>query len=285
MRFACTFAQVAALSVVLLGGLSAEETVDEETPSRPKYPLAIAVDAAESYVVDLDLPGVWKLSAEGQPTLFVRGSKWIRKPLNRPRCVAILPDGDLLIGDTPTREVYRIAAAGGEPKPLTAGGIGIPMSIAVDADENVYVADLETRTIVRFPLAGGKVETFAQVNTRGLSLDPQGQLWAVTQDKDQLVRIDSAGKATPVVSDRPFQFPHNVVVTDSGDAFVTDGYAKAIWRIPAGGKPEQWLTGPPLINPVGLAIHEGNLFVADPHAKNIYKIAIDSKQITPLIKD
>lgn len=262
---------------------SGEATVTQ-APSRPLYPLSVAVAGKSMFIVDLDLPGVWQLDQEAELKLFVRGSKWIRKPLNRPRCVAVLSNGDLLVGDTPTREIYRITA-GGDPKPLTAGGIGIPMSIAVDASDNVLVADLETRTIVRFPLSGGKVETFAEVNTRGLSLDSKGQLWAVTQDQDQLVRIDNSGKPTPVVANRPFQFPHNVVVSPSGDAYVTDGYAKAIWRIPADGKPEQWIAGAPLINPVGLAIDGDHLLVADPHAKNVFKIALDSKQVTPLIQD
>ena len=41
------------------------------------------------YVVDLDLPGVWK-SGESRE-LFVRGSNLLRKPMNRPRCLIMHP--------------------------------------------------------------------------------------------------------------------------------------------------------------------------------------------------
>ncbi|MEZ6091219.1 MAG: NHL repeat-containing protein [Pirellulaceae bacterium] len=284
------------LILLLLGGLpfsanlSAQQKpdveADNEQPAKTsvQYPLAIAIGKSSQFIVDLDLPGIWKLGEDGQLALFVQGSKWIRKPLNRPRCVAVLETGELLVGDTPTREVYRIAADGGEPKPLTNGGIGIPMSIAVDANQTVYVADLETHTIVRFPLETGKVETFVKANTRGISIDSQGRLWAVMQNATQLVRFDADGKGTEIVRERIFEFPHNVVVLENGTAFVTDGYAKAVWRVPVDGTPEKWISGEPMKNPVGLALQGEHLLVADPHAKQIFRIEIETKQIQPMIK-
>ena len=156
------------------------------------------------------------------------------------------------------------------------------MSLVIKGDE-VFVADLETRFILKFPLSGGKPETFAEINTRGLFLDSQNRIWAVTQEEAQLVILDEAGKPTPVVSSRVFEFPHNVVVLEDGTAFVTDGYRKAIWQIKQGQAPEIFIEKGELKNPVGLALDGNNLLIADPHAKQIFRLNIETKELKPLL--
>ena len=81
-------------------------------------------------------------------TIFVQGSKRFREPLNAPRCLALSPDGVLIVGDSATRELYRINSDG-KPEAITSGKIGIPMDIAIASNGTIYVADLETRTVVR----------------------------------------------------------------------------------------------------------------------------------------
>ncbi|MCG8649808.1 MAG: LpqB family beta-propeller domain-containing protein, partial [Pirellulales bacterium] len=162
-------------------------------------------DATEVFVVDLDLPGVWK-AGEAAPELFVRGSNLLRHPLNRPRAIAIHPQGGLLVGDSATREVYWIEAAQAEAKPLTEGRLGNAMAIAVSPDgKTVYVGDAEKRALFRFPIEGGQPELVARVNARGLAFDGQGWLWAVTPDDAAVQRIDVESKEVEsVVTGRPF---------------------------------------------------------------------------------
>jgi hypothetical protein len=83
-------------------------------------------------------------------------AKDFHTPRNAPRCAAIENDGQLLVGDTSTREVYRFTP-NGTPQPLTAkaypGGIGIPMSIAPAAPTMIVRAS-ETRMMRKPPYAG-----------------------------------------------------------------------------------------------------------------------------------
>ena len=54
---------------------NAAKAADEE--AEPAYPLSVAVLEEDVYVVDLDLPGVWKSGNSRE--LFVRGSNLLRK--------------------------------------------------------------------------------------------------------------------------------------------------------------------------------------------------------------
>jgi sugar lactone lactonase YvrE len=234
--------------------------------------LGIAADPAGNvFLADRELPGVWQL-ADGKLTLFYEGSKKFRTPLNAVRCVAIDNDGKLLAGDSATRDVYRFDNDK-QPVPLTMGEIGIPMSIAVQKSGDLLVADLELHRIVKVPAAGGMPTLFAQVPAPcGLALDKEDRLWVVSRGKDQLLRLDAEGKAEPVVSGRPFEFPSSVVVGDDLTAYVCDTYAKAIWKVPLGKPPEKLHAGDPLVSPVGLAWQGPDLLVADPRAKAVIRI-------------
>ncbi|MFN3189535.1 MAG: NHL repeat-containing protein [Aureliella sp.] len=243
------------------------------TPKLPLYPLDVAVDKDGTiYVVDLNLHGVWRWK-DGALSVFFEGSPQYRTPLNAPRCIAIDVDGSVLVGDSATREIYRFDDSG-EPKPITGGKIGVPMDLAVAKDGTIYVADLELRRLFRIPAGTGDVEEVAKINPRGVSIDGEGQVWVVSQNTEQLQKVAEDGKAEPVVATREFQFPHQVAVLDNGDAYVTDGYAKAVWRIKQGGKPEKVVEGGPLDNPVGIAQVEGGLMIVDPRVRKVFKIEV-----------
>ncbi len=55
-----------------------------------KYPLNVAVQGDDIYIVDLDLPGVWHVNGDKRE-LFVLGSKFLRKPMNRPAVWLFIP--------------------------------------------------------------------------------------------------------------------------------------------------------------------------------------------------
>jgi sugar lactone lactonase YvrE len=239
------------------------------------YPVSIAVSKSGTiYVADRELPGVWRLEGD-RLSLFFKGSKKFRTPLNAVRCVAVDPEGKVLAGDSATSDVYRFDEKG-VPHALTAQGkpygqIGIPMAIVVDGDGNLLVSDLETHRIAKIPKAGGPSQTFASLHApRGLCLDVQKQLWVISGRK--LVRIAPGGERKTIVDDGVFLYPHTVAVSDDGTAYVCDGYAKAIWKIAGGGKPEKWVSGSPLDNPVGIDLKQGRLFVVDPRAKGVFEV-------------
>jgi len=62
-----------------------------------------------------------------------------------------------------------------------------------------------------------------------------------------------------------------------GEAYVVDGYAKTIWKVKKGEKPEPFFAGEPLKNPVGLAWWKGSLLVVDPHTKTAYQRTAEGK--------
>jgi sugar lactone lactonase YvrE len=253
----------------------------EAAPSELVYPLSAAVhESGAIYIADRNLPGVWKLEG-GQLSVYFQASKKFRTPLNAVRCVRLDKLGNLLAGDSATREVYRFDKAG-QPIPLTNGGIGIPMDLAVDANGDLYVADLELHRIWKVPQAGGEPTKFLEIRApRGLFVDQENRLWIVAHGDDQLFRATAAGELETVVKGRPFQFPHNVAVDNEGAAYVTDGYAQTVWKIAPGGKPAPLVQGAPLQNPVGLSWKGNSLLAVDPKAKGLFEVTKDGK-LTPV---
>ncbi len=247
------------------------------------YPRAVAIDGEQLLIVDLRLPGVWR-GKDGDFSVFTPGTKLLRQPMNAPWCVATHPAGGILIGDSASREIYHAAKPGTQLTALNGGYLGIPMALAVDAaGETIYVGDAERRAVFRLPIAGGQPELVVRVNARGLSFDDQGKLWAVTPDAEAVQRIDVEANTTEtIVADRPYQFPNGIVWAGE-EGFVTDGYGKSIWRVTADGKTEKWFEGEPLVNPVGIAADEQSLYVADPHAKEVFRFTRGDKKITPLL--
>ncbi len=239
------------------------------------YPVSVAVDeSGVVFLADRNLPGVWRLEGDRFSLVF-QASKRSRTPLNAVRCVAIDAEGKLLAGDSATRDVYRFDETG-EPHPLTDQGegygqVGIPMDIVVDSEGDLLVSDLEMHRIVKTPKEGGRVELVAPVRApRGLSYDSQQRLWVISGRK--LLRLSQDGEQETIVGDDVFQFPHTVAVAEDGTAYVCDGYAEAIWKVAPGRKPVKWVSGEPLVNPVGMDIYQATVFVVDPRAKALFEI-------------
>ncbi|GAB5404705.1 MAG: hypothetical protein Aurels2KO_29360 [Aureliella sp.] len=246
------------------------------SPALSIYPLDLAVAGDGSvYVADRRMHGVWIYKDESLGELF-RGTSKFRTPMNATRTVAIEKDGAVLVGDTATREIYRIKT-GGKPEPITGGKIGTPVDIAVASDGTIYVADLELRKLMRIAAGSNEVEHFADVNPRGVCVDSEDKVWVVSQNSEQLLTLDEKGKATPIVKERTFNFPHQVAVNKAGEAFVTDGYEKAIWKVVLGANPTVWFKGEPLDNPVGITLVDDLPVVVDPRARKVIKFDAAAK--------
>lgn len=243
-----------------------------------QYPLAAAVSSDGTiYVADRNLPGIWRF-ADGKWSIYFQGSKKFRTPLNAVRCLAIDHQGKLLAGDTSTREIYRFDDAK-QPQPLTKGGIGMPMSMAVAKDGTIYAGDIEIQRVVKIPAEGGTPEIIAEVVApRGMTIDEQGRLWVVSHGKDAVIRLSPDGKEREVIAEgRPFQFQHHIVLGKEGEAYVADGYAKTIWKVKQGEKPEPFFVGEPLKGPVGLAWWKDSLLIVDPQMKAVYRRTPEGK--------
>lgn len=256
------------VSCLIAGSLSAAE---------PVYPLTAATGAQGSvYVSDLRLPGLWKID-EGKGTLFFQVSPKFRTPLNAVRCVRLDRKQRVLACDSSTREIYRFDDQG-QPQGLTKGQIGIPMDVVENADGDFLASDLETHRIWKIPAAGGNPVEFAAITApRGLALDSEQRLWVVSHGKNQIVRILPNGTVETVVEGKPFQFPHEILVNEDGYALVSDGYAKAIWKVSPEGKTEQWIHDEPLQNPVGLSRHGDVVLIVDSRAKTVFQADAEGK--------
>lgn len=260
--------------LALLGTVS--QALAEDLPW--KYPIDLAIGKeGQIYIADLKLPGVWQLK-EGKLELVVQGQKKYRTPLNAIRCLAVADDGTLLAGDSATREVYKVGPKG-ELTPLTNGFIGIPITMAPQGDQ-VFVSDLELQRVWRFPLAGlekGKIpEEFAVLGgARGLYLE-KDELWVLTSPSPQLRRFSMDKKPTVVVKDLVFEFPHQIQRKD-GISYVTDGYKRCVWKVKDDGTAEQWVSGDPFVNPLGIRFQGDDLLLIDSRAPGLFRIKPDGK--------
>jgi len=248
-----------------------------------QYPLSVAPLGDGAVVVaDRTLPGLWTVNG-GRAEIRFQGSKKFRTPLNAVRAVAVGADGTVYAADSSTRDVHKFVD--GQPVALTKGAIGIPVDIAIDPSGDLFVSDLETQAVWRVPAAGGEPKEVAKLAApRGLHVDGKGRLWAVAASGEQpLVRIGADGAVEGVVKERVFEFPHDVVVTDDGTAYVSDNYARAVWKVTPDGTATKWATGAPLRGPVGLALRDGKVLVADPQSRAIWEADAEGK-LTPLAK-
>ena len=262
--------------------LACQFVVTATRAAEMQYPMSVAAGPDGSiYVADKDAHSVWKI-ADGKLEAFFQGSNKFRTPLNAVWCVAVDSQGRILAGDSATREVYRFNAER-QPEPLTKGGIGIPWAMAFDGKGDILVCDLEIHQVVRVPEAGGEPTKIAEVAApRGIAVDAQDRIWVVDAGgKDQVLRILPDGTIEKVVEGRPFQMPHNIALDKDQNAYVCDNYGETVWKIgldaKPGAPPQKWLSGKPLVKPVGISFAGDRLLIADPHAKMVFEASLDGK--------
>lgn len=274
---------VLAAVALLLSGLGIRSADADDLPW--KYPIDLAVGKeGEIYIADLKLPGIWVYRGE-KLEVVVQGTSKYRTPLNAIRCLAVTDDGTLLAGDSATREVYKVSPKG-ELTSLTNGYVGIPITMAPHGTD-VFVSDLELQRVWKVPLAGlpknQPPEEFTVIGgARGLFLD-KDELWVLSSPAPQLQRFSMDKKPTVVVKDLVFEFPHQIARKD-GVSYVSDGYKKCVWKVTDDGKAEQWVSGAPFVNPLGIRFQGDDLLLIDPRAKALFRIKPDGTRETILPK-
>ena len=106
---------------------------------------------------------------------------------------------------------------------------------ACDGKGNVFFTDQPNDRILKWSI-DGKLSTFLQPCGRanGLSFDHRGQLWACADEKNELWRIDRAGKSTVVVKDyqgKLLNGPNDVWIRPAGGLYFTDPYyQRPYWK-------------------------------------------------------
>ncbi len=289
------------------GGLFARRTTSgqqtpPQPPSTPLYPIDVCTDSAgQLYVSDSRLHAVWILTQDGYKLLY-RGSDRYRTPLYRAWDIAPLGEDGFVVSDPGTMDVWLLRKDG-SIKPFTArlirpeedkqlpvreqrfaGLFDKPMALAVADDGTVYVADLGLNGVYRLSKPGTEPEQIGTVPApRGIVIDRDGSLVIVSHGKQQLVRLSADGKLSPIVDgfiapSDVVSFPHQVVLWGEDGYLVSDGYARTLWHIDAKGNVKPLVQGDPLRNPVGLwRSPDGTVYLADPHARKIYRVESDGK--------
>lgn len=167
----------------------------------------------------------------------------------------------LLVAAAAARPADSPVLAPGAKLEKLSGGFEFTEGPAADADGNVYFTDQPNDRILRWG-ADGKLSTFLQPcgRSNGLCFDAKGNLWACADEKNELWRIDPAGKIEVVVKDykgKLLNGPNDVWLRPDGGIYFTDPYYKRpYWKR---GPKEQDVEGVYFVTPD----HKGLIRVAD----------------------
>ena len=176
---------------------------------------------------------------------------------------------------------------------------------ACDRQGNVFFTDQPNDRILRWSVEG-KLSTFMQPCGRanGLSFDPEGNLWACADEKNELWRIDPAGKVTVIVKDykgKLLNGPNDVwLLPNRGNAMQKPSQAvhRSGKSAPRGDR--RSAKGGPLAAPGEPDLQEipGGLYFTDPYYKRpywkrgpkemkecVYFLGPDLKTLTRVIDD
>lgn len=116
-----------------------------------------------------------------------------------------------------------------------AGGFAFTEGPAADAQGNVFFTDQPNDRILKRSV-DGKLSTFMQPcgRSNGLCFDRQGNLWACADEKNELWRIDAAGKVEVVVKDyegKLLNGPNDLWIRPDGGIYFTDPfYKRPYWK-------------------------------------------------------
>jgi len=162
----------------------------------------------------------------------------------------------------------KIIAPGATLEKL-AGDFSFTEGPACDSQGNVFFTDQPNDRILKWS-TDGKLSTFLQPCGRanGLSFDPQGNLWACADEKNELWRIDPTGKHTVVVKDyegKLLNGPNDVWIRSGGGLYFTDPYYKRPY----------WTRGPKEIGEC--------VYYLTPDEKKLVRVIDDFKQPNGII--
>ena len=241
-----------------------------------QYPVDVAVSSeGVVYIADNLAHALLKLT-DGTAQVVAQGEGLPRTPLFGIRHIAPgKEDGIWIASDPATMKLYRIDASGHiEPIPDDERLV-TPWGVAVEPSGAILVVDRVTQRLRRVTADG--VTDVASVPAPRAVLFDKDHAVVVLTDRN-LERIGKDGKTTPLLTSPPFEFPHDAVLHPDGNYYVSDGYARTIWRVTPTGDATPLVQGEPLESPEGLAVDKnGDLLVADPHARKIFQVSTEGE--------
>jgi gluconolactonase len=143
-----------------------------------------------------------------------------------------------------------------------AGGFEFTEGPAADAEGNVLFTDQPNDRIMKWGI-DGKLTTYKKPcgRSNGLCFDGQRNLWACADEKNQMWRIDPAGKVTAVIKDyqgKLLNGPNDVWLRPDGGLYFTDPYYQRPY----------WKRGP-----------------KEQEVEGVYCLSPDQKQLTRVVAD
>jgi gluconolactonase len=152
--------------------------------------------------------------------------------------LALTANARVAVGQTLSAVAKRPGApiiAEGARLTKLSGGFKFTEGPASDSKGNVYFTDQPNDRIMEWSTAG-KLTTFMQPcgRSNGLCFDSHGDLWACADEKNELWRIDRAGKPTVVVKEyggKLLDGPNDVWLRPDGGLYFTDPfYQRDYWK-------------------------------------------------------
>jgi streptogramin lyase len=222
--------------------------------------------------VPLPFAGRWAVTVHAAGRAFARGTLTLRPALTGALDVAVLPDGELLVGDR-AHYVLRAAPNG---RPSVLARVLFPVEVAPDPLGGYTVVSEER--YVRRIAPGGAVSTLAELQQpTAHAHDASGNTYA-SELGGRVVRVDrTTGAVTQLATglDRP----HGLVVDADGNVVVCETLANRVVRI-AGGVTT---LADGLNQPVDVArAPDGSLVVAEGGGNRIARIGRD-RSVTTLV--
>lgn len=247
-------------------------------------PQAVAVDeAGRVYYSDLATQAISRIDG-GTINVVEAGPRRIRTALYAVRDLEHLPGSAILAADSATGMIYRIGD--GPAESLTDPEFQVPSGIAVVSPERLLVCDQRLNRLVAVDLtAKGEMSTVAELPApRDVAVLPTGGFAVLCLGDEPIQKVEEDGKRSTLVAGRVFGQANSIVYWPIRNSLmVSDGYRGTLWEIPVGGgEPVAWKQGAPLKGPAGLAVSGDSLFVADPAAGQVFRIAADGST-TPLL--
>lgn len=193
----------------------------------------------------------------------------------------------VVLGDS---RIFTIAPDGSRAVWLEDDRVRLPHHLVIDADGGLYTVSDDDGRVWRIAPDGGLTPFFPSGRVRAargiqvgqygnpFTIDSSSAIYAVSGDRNRIVRIEPSGAVTPV-GDAPFGDLHFSAMAwgPDGALYVTDH--GRVWRIPPHGSAAPLaISGDTVALGVGIAVaRSGALYVADYSANRVLRIGPDGR--------